>query len=60
MGGEESEIRVALADPDPFLMEELRKLGGPRKKVRFALANPLEIEKCFKKFLEPYSTSFYR
>ncbi len=60
LGGDESEIRLALADPDPLVMEELMKMAGPRKKVRFALADPVEVENCFRKSLDPYGANSYR
>jgi hypothetical protein len=60
LGGEGETIRVALADPDPLVMDELGKMAGPRKKLRFALADPVEVEDCLQRVRDPFGTNFYR
>jgi type IV pilus assembly protein PilB len=41
-------IKLALAEPDPLLMDELRRAFPSRKSVEFCLATPFEIENCLK------------
>ncbi len=55
----ETEIKLAMAEPNPFILEELKK-AFRGKKVHFFLANPLELEECFRVYRDPYARSFYR
>ena len=41
-------IRLALAEPDPLVMDELRKVFLSRRRVEFCLADRLEIDHCLK------------
>ena len=41
-------IKVALAEPDPFVMDELRRAFPSRRRVEFCLANRFEIDHCLK------------
>jgi len=52
-------IRLALAEPTAHILDEIRRVLPPWKKVEFYLANPYEIERCFKKKLDPFSVSRY-
>jgi hypothetical protein len=59
VGDNENEVKLALAEPNPLILEDLKKLFG-RKKVKFYLANPFELEKCLRRYSDPYSENFYR
>ena len=52
------EISLALTDPDPLILEELKKIFK-RKTLKFFLANPFEMERCYRLYLDPYSQNFY-
>jgi len=39
-------IKLALAEPDPLVMDELRKVFLSRRRVEFCLADRLEIDHC--------------
>jgi len=41
-------IKLALAEPHPLLMDELRRAFPSGKSVEFCLADPFEIENCLK------------
>jgi len=41
-------IKLALAEPDPFVMDEVRRAFRPGRKVEFCLADRLEIDRCLK------------
>ncbi len=58
-GYNEDEIKVVLAEPNPIILEDLRKFFRG-KKVTFYLANPFEVESCLREYWDPYSNSFYR
>ncbi len=53
-------IRIALAEPFPFLMDEIRRAFPARKLVEFCLANPPEIDYCLEKKFDPFVVSHYR
>jgi hypothetical protein len=55
-----AKVRFALAEPNPFIMEELRKAFPPGKRVEFYLASPAEIDFCLKQKFDPFSFSYYR
>jgi MshEN domain len=42
-------IKFALAEPDPLLMDELRRAFPSKKSVEFCLADSFEIDGCLKK-----------
>jgi hypothetical protein len=41
-------IKFALAEPDPFVMDELRRALPSRRRVEFCLADRSEIDHCLK------------
>ena len=41
-------IKLALAEPDRLVMDELRRAFPSRRKVEFCLANRIEINQCLK------------
>lgn len=41
-------IKLALAEPDPLVMDELRRSFPPQRRVEFCLADRLEIDYCLK------------
>jgi hypothetical protein len=53
-------IRIALAEPSPFLMDQIRRAFPTGKVVEFYLANPLEINYCLGKKFDPFVVSHYR
>jgi type IV pilus assembly protein PilB len=53
-------IKLVLAEPSSFLMDEIRRTIPPGKQVEFYLANPHEVEACLKKGIDPYSLTRYR
>ncbi len=53
-------IRIVLAEPLPFLMDEIRRTFPAGKLVEFCLANPLEINYCLEKKFDPFVLSHYR
>ena len=52
-------IKLALAKPTFYIMEELKKALPVGKKIEFYLANPYEIETCLKKMFNPFSMTKY-
>ncbi len=55
-----SKIRLALAEPNALIMDELRRAFPPGKRVEFYLANPLEMEHCLRQKFDPFLVSHYR
>ena len=53
-------IRIVLAEPIPFLMDEIRRAFPAGKLVEFCLANPLEMNYCLGKTFDPFVVSHYR
>jgi len=53
-------VRFALAEPNPFIMDELRKTFPRGKRVEFYLASLAEIDFCLKQKFDPFSLSHYR
>ena len=52
-------IKLALAEPTAQIFDEIRRVLPPWKKVEFYLASPNDIERCFKKNLDPFSIYRY-
>ena len=52
-------IKLAVPEPTAQILDEIRRVLPPWKKVEFHLASPYEIERCFKKKLDPFSMSRY-
>ncbi len=57
--GTKVEVSLALAEPDPLILEELKKAFKNREKVNLYLANPFEMERCYRLYLDPFSANFY-
>ncbi|HSR12275.1 MAG TPA: hypothetical protein VLS90_12600, partial [Thermodesulfobacteriota bacterium] len=55
-----SRVKLALADPDPFVMDELRRFFPPGKAVEFYLASPEEVAACRKRKFDPFVANNYR
>ncbi len=53
-------LKLALAEPSPFLLEEIQKALPQGKSVELYLANPYEVESCLRKKFDPFSLSRYR
>ena len=53
-------IKLVLAEPNPFVMDELRRVFPSGKRVEFYLANSMEIDHCLRKNFDPFSASYYR
>ena len=52
-------IKLALPEPTAQILDEIHRVSRPEKKVELYLASPFNIERCFKKMLDPFSTSRY-
>jgi hypothetical protein len=52
-------IKLAWSEPKAQILDEIRSVFPPGKKVEFYLASPSDIEWCFKKNLDPFSMSRY-
>jgi hypothetical protein len=53
-------IKLALAEPTKYILDELRRIIPPRKRVEFYLANPDEVKACFGKYLNPFSLTNFK
>ncbi len=53
-------IKLALAEPTKYLMDELRRIIPPRKRTEFYLANPDEIKLCLAKYYNPFSLNSFK
>lgn len=53
-------IKIALAEPNLFIMEEIRRSVFPRRMVEFYLASPADIESCFKAQYDPFALNLYK
>jgi len=54
----ETEVNLVLAEPNLLILDEVKKIFS-RKKINFSLANPFELEQCFRMFSDPYAATFY-
>jgi len=52
-------IKLAMAEPNLSIMEELQRGLPAGKRMEFYLANPYEIESCLKMKFNPYSMTQY-
>jgi len=52
-------IKLAVPEPTAQILDEIRRVLPPWKRVEFYLGSPYEIERCFKKKLDPFSMSRY-
>jgi len=53
-------IKLALAEPTHYSIEEIRKAVPFGKTVEFYLANPYEVDSCLRKKFDPFSMTRYR
>ena len=53
-------IKVALAEPTKYLMDEIRKVVPRGRKVEFYLAGPDEVRSCFRNHPNPFSLTHYK
>jgi len=53
-------IKFALAEPNSFIMDELRRAFPAGKKIEFYLAHPFEMDSCLRKKFDPFAVSHYR
>lgn len=60
MADYDTEVTLALAEPDPLILEELKKTFKKKEKINLYLANPFEMERCYRLYLDPFSENFYR
>jgi len=55
-----AKIRIALVEPNPILMDQIRKAFPSGKMVEFCLADPLEMYHCLRQKFDPFAVSHYR
>jgi hypothetical protein len=48
-------IKLALAEPTPYLIEEIRNIVRSGKSVDFCMANPHEVVSCLSLLDDPFS-----
>ncbi len=53
-------VKIALPEPNLFILEELEKALPAGKGIFFFLARTSEIEACFQKTYDPFQSSRYR
>ena len=53
-------IKLALAEPTHYNIEEIRNAVPFGKSVEFYLANPYEVDSCLRKKFDPFSMTRYR
>jgi hypothetical protein len=53
-------IKLALAEPTHYNIEEIRKAVPFGKTVEFYLANPYEVDSCLRRKFDPFSLTRYR
>lgn len=53
-------VKLALAEPSHYILEEIRRNFPANKTVEFYLASPAEIENCLKNIADPFSLNRYR
>jgi hypothetical protein len=51
----EGKMKIALAEPTKYLLDELRRITPSRKKLEFVLADPNEVRLCLQKYYNPFS-----
>ena len=55
-----AKIKLALPEPNPLVMDELRRVFSSGKRVEFCLATPIDIDYCLSTKFDPFSISHYR
>jgi len=53
-------VKVALAEPTQFLIEELQRIFRGTQSIEFYLAYPLEVEACLRKLSDPFAVNQFR
>ena len=53
-------IKLALAEPTHYILDEIRRNFTANKNVEFCLASPSEIENCLKNYSDPFFLNSYR
>lgn len=56
----DTKIKLALAEPTPYTMEEIQRAFPCGKIVEFYLANPYEVDTCLRKKFDPFALTRYR
>jgi hypothetical protein len=56
----EGKMKIALAEPTKYLLDELRRITPPRKKLEFFLADPNEVRLCLQKNYNPFSINRFK
>jgi type IV pilus assembly protein PilB len=60
LGNYPKKIKLALAEPNPLTMDELRRSLPPGKEIEFYLAHPFEMDRCLRMKSDPFALSYYR
>jgi hypothetical protein len=55
-----TKIRLAIAEPNLLVMDELRRVFRAEKRMEFYLANPMEMDYCLRHKFDPFLVSHYR
>jgi hypothetical protein len=55
----QDKIKLALAEPTNYILDDIRRIFPANKNVEFYLASPSEIENCLKKYSDPFSLNSY-
>jgi len=53
-------IKLAIAEPNLLVMDELRRVFRAEKRMEFYLANPMEMDYCLRHKFDPFLVSHYR
>ena len=53
-------VKLALAEPTVFIMDEIKRILPRGKKIEFYVANPDEVLSCLKKHYDPFSISNFK
>jgi len=56
----QDKIKLALAEPTNYILEDIRRIFPGYKNVEFYLASPAEIENCLRHYSDPFSLNRYK
>ncbi|MDP3040203.1 MAG: hypothetical protein Q8O18_10080, partial [Deltaproteobacteria bacterium] len=56
----QDKIKLALAEPTNYILDDIRRIFPANKNVEFYLASPSEIENCLKNYSDPFSLNYYK
>ncbi len=56
----QDKIKLALAEPTNYILDDIRRIFPVNKNVEFYLASPSEIENCLKNYSDPFSLNYYK